>query len=125
MISKPLVKNNQSIKYIRITFQFKGFHPSLLNKTLDKIIKKAKLMNIFIKGKIYLPTKIKRLTVLKSPHVYKKSREQFELKTYKRLLVTFFEYNDLNKKKSKVFINYIKNCCGGLELNVKYKIIYL
>ena len=82
-------------------------------------------MNIFIKGVVYLPTIKKRVIVLKSPHVYKKSREQFELKTYNRALVAFFDHTEENKKRAKIFINFVKNCSAGFKLKITYKTMYL
>ena len=120
-----LKKKELKKKYIRLSFNFKGFHEQLFKDDLNKIRRKAQLMNIFIKGVVYLPTIKKRVIVLKSPHVYKKSREQFELKTYNRALVVFFEYTEDNKKKAKIFVNFVKNCSAGFKLKITYKTMFL
>lgn len=120
-----MIKNSNKIKYMVIQFNFKSFHPKLLKKSLDKITKKAKLMNINIRGLVFLPLKTKRFTVLRSPHVYKKSREQFEIKTHHRAFITFFDLNNLNdQKKAKLFINFAKSYCVGLQLKITYKNIF-
>ena len=112
-------------KYVLIQFNFKSFHQKLIEKNLVKIIKKAKLMNIYTKGIIRLPLRIKRFTVLRSPHVYKKSREQFELKTHHRMFVALFDFNNINdKKKAKLLINFAKACSGSLQLKITYKTLY-
>ena len=112
-------------KYVLIQFNFKSFHQKLIEKNLIKIIKKAKLMNIYTKGIIRLPLRIKRFTVLRSPHVYKKSREQFELKTHHRMFVALFDFNNINdKKKAKLLINFAKSCSGSLQLKITYKTLY-
>ena len=58
----------------------------MLDKSTDKIVKTAKSTGAIISGPIPLPTNIEKYTVLKSPHVDKKSREQFEIRTHKRVL---------------------------------------
>ena len=47
-------KNNNKKKYIRLSFNFKGFHEQLFKSNLEKIKQKAQLMNIFIKGVVYV-----------------------------------------------------------------------
>ena len=63
---------------------------SYVNKILDistqEIVNTAKRTGAQIKGPIPLPTKIEKYTVLRSPHIDKKSREQFETRTHKRLI---------------------------------------
>lgn len=116
-------KNNK--KYTLIRFNFKGFHPKLLEKSLTKIQKKIKLMNIYSRGIIFLPLKTKRFTVLRSPHVYKKAREQFEIKLHHRSFITLFDFNsEYDKKKAKLFINFVKACCAGIQLKITYQTIY-
>ena len=58
----------------------------MLDDSLTKIVDTAKRTGASISGPILLPTDIKRYTVLRSPHVDKKSREQFEMKVHKRLV---------------------------------------
>ncbi len=64
----------------------KAFDHKLLDQSSLEILETAKRTGAKIAGPIPLPTKIERYTVLRSPHVDKKSREQFEIRTHKRML---------------------------------------
>ena len=72
---------NQKIR-IRLT----AFDHRLLDKSSRGIVETAKRTGANVIGPIPLPVKINRYTVLRSPHVNKKSREQFEVRSFKRLL---------------------------------------
>ncbi|MFH1613003.1 MAG: 30S ribosomal protein S10 [bacterium] len=64
----------------------KAYDYSLLDKSVKKIVDTIQKTESVISGPIPLPTKIKRYTVLRSPFVDKKSREQFEIRVHKRLI---------------------------------------
>ena len=68
-----------------IRIRLKAFDHRVLDST-HEIVNTAKRTGADVKGPIPLPTKIERFTVNRSPHVDKKSREQFEIRTYKRVL---------------------------------------
>ncbi|MBL31943.1 MAG: 30S ribosomal protein S10 [Flavobacteriales bacterium] len=70
----------------RIRIKLKSYDYNLVDKSAQKIVKTVKSTGAVVSGPIPLPTNKKIFTVLKSPHVNKKSREQFELNAYKRLL---------------------------------------
>ena len=70
----------------KIRIKLKAYDHMLLDKSTDKIVKTAKETGALVLGPIPLPTSIKKFTVLRSPHVNKKSREQFEMRTHKRVL---------------------------------------
>jgi len=70
----------------KIRIRLKAFDHKLLDQSAVEIVDTAKRTGARIAGPIPLPTKIERYTVLRSPHVDKKSREQFEIRTHKRLL---------------------------------------
>ena len=70
----------------RIRIKLKSYDYNLVDKSAQKIVKTVKTTGAVVSGPIPLPTNKKIFTVLKSPHVNKKSREQFELNSYKRLL---------------------------------------
>jgi small subunit ribosomal protein S10 len=70
----------------RIRIRLRAFEHKMLDESLKKIIDTAKRTGASISGPILLPTEIKKYTVLRSPHVDKKSREQFETRIHKRLL---------------------------------------
>ncbi len=70
----------------RIRISLKAYDHKLLDQSLNEIVDTAKRTGARIAGPIPLPTKISRYTVLRSPHIDKKSREQFEMRTHKRLV---------------------------------------
>ncbi|HZX35528.1 MAG TPA: 30S ribosomal protein S10 [Thermodesulfobacteriota bacterium] len=70
----------------RIRIRLKGYDHRLLDRSVKEIVETAKRTGARIKGPIPLPTKINKFCVLRSPHVDKKSREQFEIRTHKRLM---------------------------------------
>jgi small subunit ribosomal protein S10 len=69
-----------------IRIKLKSYDHRVLDQSTEEIVETAKRTGAKIFGPIPLPTKIERYTVLKSPHVDKKSREQFEIRTHKRIL---------------------------------------
>ena len=64
----------------------KAFDHRILDQSTEEIVDTAKRTGAEVLGPIPLPTKIEKFTVIRSPHVYKKSREQFEMRTHKRVL---------------------------------------
>ncbi len=70
----------------KIRIRLKAFDHQLLDKSASDIVETAKRTGARVAGPIPLPTDISRYTVLRGPHVDKKSREQFEIRTHKRLL---------------------------------------
>lgn len=70
----------------KIKVRFKAYDDKLLDQTVSEIVRTVKRTGAKIVGPIPLPTRISKYTVLRSPHVDKKSREQFEVRTHKRLL---------------------------------------
>jgi len=70
----------------KIRIRLKGYDHRLLDQSAVEIMDTAKRTGAKVSGPIPLPTRINRWTVLRSPHVDKKSRVQFEIRTYKRLM---------------------------------------
>jgi len=70
----------------KIRIRLKAYDHKLLDQAAREIAETATRTNAKVAGPIPLPTKISRYTVLRSPHIDKKSREQFEVRTHKRLL---------------------------------------
>ena len=70
----------------RIRIKLKSYDYNLVDKSAEKIVKTVKTTGAVVNGPIPLPTHKRLYTVLRSPHVNKKAREQFELSSYKRLL---------------------------------------
>ena len=69
-----------------IRISLRGYDHILLDKSTEKIVKTAKSTGAVISGPIPLPSKRSIYTILRSPHVNKKSREQFQTKIHKRLI---------------------------------------
>jgi small subunit ribosomal protein S10 len=63
-----------------------AYDHELLDQSSSDIVKEAKRTGAKVSGPVPLPTRIERYTVLRSPHIDKKSREQFEIRTHKRLI---------------------------------------
>ena len=70
----------------KIRLKLKAYDHRVLDRSVAAIIEAVKRTGAEIKGPIPLPTKIKKYTVLKSPHVNKDAREQFEIRTHARLI---------------------------------------
>ncbi|MFP6701002.1 MAG: 30S ribosomal protein S10 [Planctomycetaceae bacterium] len=70
----------------RFRIRMEAFDHSVLDQSALEIVDTAKRSGAKVHGPIPLPTRIERYTVLRSPHIDKKSREQFEIRTHKRLI---------------------------------------
>ncbi len=69
-----------------IRIRLKAFDHRVLDASTTEIVNTAKRTGANVRGPIPLPTRIERYTVNRSPHIDKKSREQFEMRTHKRML---------------------------------------
>ena len=76
-----MIMSNQKIR-----IRLKAYDHRLLDQSTMEIVDTAKQTGAKVAGPIPLPTRTTRFTVLRSPHIDKKSREQFEIRTHKRLL---------------------------------------
>ena len=70
----------------KIRIRLKAYDPQLLEQSADKIVDTAKKTGAKVSGPIPLPTEKEIVTILRSPHKHKDSREQFEIRTHKRLI---------------------------------------
>ncbi|HMP08274.1 MAG TPA: 30S ribosomal protein S10 [Gemmatales bacterium] len=70
----------------RIRIRMEAYDHAVLDSSAQEIVDTAKRTEAIVHGPIPLPTRIQRYTVLRSPHIDKKSREQFEIRTHKRLI---------------------------------------
>jgi small subunit ribosomal protein S10 len=77
-----MAMNNQ-----KIIIRLKAFDHELLDKATREIVTTVNRTGAEVTGPVPLPKRIKRFTVNRSPHIDKKSREQFEIRTYKRLVI--------------------------------------
>jgi small subunit ribosomal protein S10 len=70
----------------KIRIKLRAYDHRILDQSLKEIVETAQRTGARISGPVPLPTRISKYTVLRSPHVDKKSREQFEIRTHKRLI---------------------------------------
>lgn len=97
----------------KIRIKLKSYDHNLVDKSSEKIVKTVKTTGAVVTGPIPLPTKKKVFTVLRSPHVNKRAREQFELDAYKRLL-------DIYSSSSKTIDALMKlELPSGVEVEIK------
>ena len=74
------------MEHQNIRIRLKAFDHRVLDQSAGEIINTAKRTGADVRGPIPLPTRIEKFTVLRSPFIDKKSREQFEIRTHKRVL---------------------------------------
>ena len=74
------------MKASRLRIKLRAYDHGILDNSVKEIVQTAKDTGARVAGPIPLPTEINRYTVLRSPHIDKKSREQFEMRTHKRLI---------------------------------------
>ena len=76
----------------KIRIKLRAYDYKLLDNAVRDIVNTAKRTGASIVGPVFLPTRIEKYTVTRSPHVDKRSREQFEIRTHKRL-IDIYEHN--------------------------------
>jgi len=79
-----MVKTKEEKQIVRL--RFRSYDHNLLDKSLKQIVDLLQREGIEVRGPIPLPTEIKKYTVNRSPFIYKKSMEQFEMRIHKRIL---------------------------------------
>lgn len=97
----------------KIRIRMEAYDHRILDQSALEIVETAKRTGAKVFGPVPLPTRIERYTVLRSPHVDKKSREQFEIRTHKRLI-------DIVEPTAKTMdaLNKI-NMPAGIEIKIK------
>jgi len=70
----------------KIRIKLKAYEHNLIDQSAERIVETAKRTGAKVSGPIPLPTEKEIITILRAPHKYKDSREQFELRTHKRLI---------------------------------------
>lgn len=70
----------------RIRIRLKAFDHRLIDRSASEIVETAKRTGARVQGPVPLPTKMERFTILVSPHVNKDARDQYEIRTHKRLM---------------------------------------
>jgi small subunit ribosomal protein S10 len=96
----------------KIRIKLKSFDYRLIDQAAHDIIETARRTGARVVGPIPMPTKIEKYTVLSSPHVNKKAREQFEMRTHKR----FIELLDPTSKTIDSLKNY--NLPAGVDITI-------
>jgi small subunit ribosomal protein S10 len=97
----------------RIRIKLRSYDHNLVDKSADKIVKTVRISGAVVTGPIPLPTEKKIFTVLKSPHVNKTAREQFQLCTYKRMM-------DIYSSTSKTIDALMKlELPSGVDVEIK------
>ena len=97
----------------KIRIRLKAFDYKLIDQSAAEIVDTAKRTGARVAGPIPLPTRINRFTVLRGPHVDKKSREQFEIRTHKRLL-------DILEPNQETLAALMKlDLSAGVEVEIK------
>lgn len=97
----------------KIRIRMEAYDHRILDQSALEVVETAKRTGAKVFGPVPLPTRIERYTVLRSPHVHKKSREQFEIRTHKRL-IDIFEPT----AKTMDALNKI-NMPAGIEIKIK------
>ena len=97
----------------KIRIRLRAYDYRLLDQSAAEIVERAKRTGAKIAGPIPLPTAISRYTVLRSPHVDKKSREQFEVRTHKRVV-------DILSPKQQTIDALMKlDLASGVDVEIK------
>lgn len=81
-----MAKKSQNPSTQKIRIRLKAFDHKLIDQSAIEIVETAKRTGARIKGPIPLPTKMERFTILISPHVDKDARDQYEIRTHKRIM---------------------------------------
>ena len=97
----------------RIRIRMEAYDHAALDASAKEIVEHAKRTSARVHGPVLLPTRIERYTVLRGPHIDKKSREQFELRTHKRLI-------DVIDPGSKTIDQLMRlNLPAGVDIEIK------
>lgn len=96
-----------------------AFNSKNLISLSKKIKNKLNLLKLIASGPVALPTKIHKFTVIKSPHVNKKSREQFSMSIHKQLFV-IKNLDKININIIRFLILYLKSLCAENQIKITY-----
>lgn len=97
----------------KMRIKLKSYDHNLIDGSSEKIVETAKKMGAKVSGPIPLPTEKEIITILRSPHKHKDAREQFELRTHKRLI-------DIYNPNAKTVDSLMKlNLPAGIDVKIK------
>ena len=112
-----------TFKQVKILFKFKSFQKTNFKFIISKILQKIHSMSLKTSGFFTVPIKFSRYTVLRSPHVDKKSREQFEKRIYSKNLIIYFNlYSAFEKQQILLLLKFLENSLSGVDLKINYYI---
>jgi small subunit ribosomal protein S10 len=107
------MKGGQTMARQKIRIRLKAFDHRLLDQSSQKIVETARRSGAVVSGPIPLPTEKNIYTILRSPHVNKDSREQFEMRTHKRLI-------DINEPTPKTVDALMRlDLPAGVDIEIK------
>ena len=102
------------MKTNRLRIKLRAYDYNVLDGSVQEIVQTAKNTGARVAGPIPLPTEINKYTVLRSPHVNKKAREQFEMRTHKRLV-------DIIDPTQQTVDSLMKlDLSAGVDVEIKY-----
>ncbi len=102
------------MKATRLRIKLRAYDHKILDGSVGEIVQTAKETGARVAGPIPLPTEINKVTVLRSPHKDKKSREQFEMRTHKRLV-------DILDPTQQTIDSLMKlDLSSGVDVEIKY-----
>src|SRR5690606_3092454 len=102
------------MKAMRLRIKLRAYDHKLLDSSVTEIVQTARETGARVAGPIPLPTEINKFTVLRSPHIDKKSREQFEMRTHKRLI-------DIVDPTQQTIDSPLKlDLSAGVDVEIKY-----
>ena len=87
-----MATSNTKVGSDKIRIRLKAYDYVVLDQSAEKIVDTAKRTGAKVSGPIPLPTEKEIVTILRSPHKHKDSREQFEMRTHKELLIFFIQH---------------------------------
>lgn len=97
----------------RIQVNLKAYDPRTIDQAVSKIVETIKRTGGEVSGPVPLPTKVEKVTILRAVHKYKDSREQFEMRTHKRLIVINNPSKDTIEAMTRLDLP------SGVEINIK------
>ena len=97
----------------KIRIRLKAYDHRLIDRSASEIVETAKRTGAQVRGPIPLPTKIERFTILVSPHVDKDARDQYEIRTHKRLI----DIVDPTQKTMEALMEL--NLPSGVDIQIK------
>lgn len=113
MVAKKAQSKTKNDESVKLRIRVMAYENKILDNSVKQIIDTAMRYDAKVLGPVPLPTNIKKYTVNRSPFVYKDSREQFEIRTHKRLI----DILNPNAKTVEALTNL--NLPSGVEVDVK------